>query len=145
VNAALPIPAPDLCNAMVARRFARKVTQVYDDALGAHGLTIGQFGILGNLRRSTPIGVGALAERLSSDASTLSRLLKPLAAAGLISIERNADDGRAKAIRLTDAGRERVLAAKDAWTAAQGEIATRLGSERLAALRFILNDAYTLL
>lgn len=150
MNAALPLPAPRLtdtppCTAMVARRFARKVTQVYDDALGDHGLTIGQFGILANLRRNEPVGVAALAERLSSDASTLSRLLKPLAAAKLISIERAADDGRAKAIRLTDAGRDRARAAKSAWLAAQDTIAARLGAERVAALRFILNDAYTLL
>lgn len=130
---------------MMARRFARKVTQVYDEALTEHGLTIGQFGILATLRRATPIGVAALADRLSSDASTLSRLLKPLSNAGLISIERDPGDGRAKAIRLTDAGRERAQAAKTAWFAAQDTIADRLGAERVAALRFILNDAYTLL
>lgn len=130
---------------MVARRFARRVTQVYDDALSDHGLTIGQFGILGNLRRSAPIGVAALAERVSSDASTLSRLLKPLCSAGLISIERDTSDGRAKAIRLTDAGHDRARAARTAWLAAQADIADRLGTGRLAALRFILNDAYTLL
>ena len=136
---------PDPCNAMLARRFARRVTAVYDEAMAAHGLTIGQFGILSNVRRSVPVGVAALAERLSSDASTLSRLLKPLAAAGLISIERDADDGRAKAIRLTEAGYERSRAARAAWLDAQGEITRRLGAERVAALRFILNDAYALL
>ncbi len=133
------------CTAMLARRFARRVTAIYDEALGAHGLTIGQFGILANLRRREPVGVAALAERLSSDASTLSRLLKPLAAANLISIERADDDGRAKAIRLTDAGRDRVRAAKVAWDAAQGTVADRLGPERASALRFILDDAYALL
>lgn len=135
----------DPCNAMLARRFARRVTAVYDEALSAHGLTVGQFGILGNLRRREPVGIAALAERLSSDASTLSRLLKPLAVAGLISIERDADDGRAKAIRLTDAGLDRARAAKAAWLAAQATITDRLGAERVAALRFILNDAYALL
>lgn len=136
---------PDPCNAMLARRFARRMTAVYDEALDAYGLTIGQFGILGNLRRREPVGIAALAERLSSDASTLSRLLKPLAAAGLISIERDASDGRAKAIRLTDAGLDRARAAKAAWVEAQAAIDQRLGSERVAALRFILNDAYALL
>jgi DNA-binding MarR family transcriptional regulator len=145
VTADLILPVTPPCTAMVARRFARKVTQVYDDALNDHGLTIGQFGILANLRRSEPVGVAALADRLSSDASTLSRLLKPLCTAGLISIERDASDGRAKAIRLTDAGHDRARAAKTAWVGAQQDIANRLGAERLAALRFILNDAYTLL
>lgn len=135
----------DPCNAMLTRRLARRVTAIYDEALVGHGLTVGQFGILGNLRRREPVGVAALADRLSSDASTLSRLLKPLAAAGLISVERDAADGRAKAIRLTDAGLDRARAAKAAWAAAQATVAERLGSERVAALRFILNDAYSLL
>ncbi len=143
---ALPsLAASTPCTAMVARRFTRKVTQIYDDALSAHGLTIGQFGILWSLRGGEPVGVAALAERLSSDASTLSRLLKPLCVGGLISIERDANDGRAKAIRLTDAGDARARTAKTAWIAAQADVTTRLGAERLAALRFILNDAYTLL
>ncbi len=150
VTVALPLSDPPShvappCTAMVARRFARKVTQVYDEALAPHGLTIGQFGILGNLRRREPVGVAALAERLSSDASTLSRLLKPLAASGLLAIERDPNDGRGRAIRLTDAGRDRVIAARPAWAAAQASVADRLGSERVAALRFILNDAYPLL
>lgn len=147
MNAPLPAEPAVMppCTAAVARRFARKVTQVYDEALAEHGLTIGQFGILANLRRSEPVGVAALADRLSSDASTLSRLLKPLVASNLISIERAADDGRAKAIRLTDAGRDRVRAARTAWLAAQATITGRLGAERVAALRFILNDAFALL
>jgi DNA-binding MarR family transcriptional regulator len=135
----------DPCNAMLARRFARRVTAIYDEALAVHGLTIGQFGILGHLRRREPVGIAALAERLSSDASTLSRLLKPLAAAGLISVERDTADGRAKALRLTDAGLDRARAAKAAWLDAQAAVSERLGAERVAALRFILNDAYALL
>ncbi len=128
---------------MIARRFARRVTAIYDDALAPHLLTIGQFGILAHLRRSVPIGVAALATRLSSDASTLSRLLKPLAAAGLLTIEADTDDRRARAIRLTDAGRNRVHAARPAWEAAQSTVATRLGPERLATMRATLDDAYS--
>ncbi len=130
------------CTAMLARRFARRVTAIYDEALAGHGLTIGQFGILANLRRREAITVAALAERLSSDASTCSRLLKPLAAAGLLTAERDAADGRAKAVRLTDAGRDRVRAAAPAWAAAQATVAARLGDERLTALRTVLDDAY---
>lgn len=133
---------PGLCTALISRRFARRVTQVYDEALTVHGLTIGQFGILASLRRKEPIGIATLAERLSSDASTLSRLLKPLAAAGLISVDPDPNDRRAKALRLTDAGRARVQAAVPAWSAAHATIRERLGPERLAALRYILNDAF---
>ena len=140
-------PSPDAaatpagCTAMRVRKLARRVTQVYDEALGAHGITIGQFGILANLRRSRPIGIAALAERLSSDASTLSRLLRPLQAAGLVSVTADPDDRRAKALRLTDAGATKLRAAEAGWQAAQTRIAGRLGAPRLGALHFLLDDS----
>ncbi len=130
------------CTAMVARRFARRVSAIYDAALGAHGLTVGQFGILANLRRREATGVAALAARLSSDASTCSRLLKPLAAAGLLTIAPDPADRRARAVRLTDAGAARVRAARPAWEAAQATVAERLGDARLVTLRTAVDDAY---
>lgn len=34
------------CTALKLRRVARRVTQIYDEALASHGLTVGQLGIL---------------------------------------------------------------------------------------------------
>ncbi len=130
------------CHAMAARRLARRLTALYDTALDGHGLTIGQFGVLAQLRRSEAIGVAALAERLANDASTCSRLLKPLAANGLLTIERDPADGRARQVRLTDAGAVRFRAARAGWAAAQAAVAERLGEERLAALRGAIDDAF---
>ena len=130
------------CTALKLRRTARKVTQIYDDALVAHGLTVGQLGILAGLRRSRGVGIAALADQLSTDASTLSRLLRPLERGGLLSIDADPDDGRARLLRLTDAGAERLRAAAPAWHVAQTRIADLLGAPRLAALRFILDDSF---
>nr|WP_310522798.1 MarR family transcriptional regulator [Polymorphobacter sp.] len=121
---------------------ARKVTQIYDDALSPYGLTIGQLGLLASLRRREGIGIGALADRLSADASTVSRLLRPLAAAGLLILDPDPADGRAKLVRLTDAGHERRRAAATGWSAAQDRVRETLGDGRLAALRFMLDDAH---
>lgn len=132
----------DHCTAAKVRRLARRVSQIYDDALTPYGLTVGQFGLLSSLSRRIGIGVGGLAERLAADASTVSRLLRPLQASGLIMIETNPDDGRAKAIRLTDAGAEKRRAARAGWEMAQAQVATALGDGRLAALRFMLDDAH---
>lgn len=140
-----PEPGPPgigQCTAAKVRRLARKVTQIYDEALAPHGLTVGQIGLLANLSRRKGIGVGALAERLSADASTVSRLLKPLAAAGYLDLDTDPDDGRAKLVRLTDAGHAQRAAAAQGWMAAQDRVRDRLGEGRLAALRFILDDAY---
>lgn len=132
-----------VCTAAKVRRLARRVTQIYDEALTPYGLTIGQFGLLSSLSRSNGVGVGVLAERLASDASTVSRLLRPLEAAGLIVVGPDPDDGRAKAIRLTDTGYEKRRAAVGGWTAAQAHVEAALGDGRLAALRFILDDAHS--
>lgn len=131
------------CTAAKVRRLARRVTQIYDDALAPHGLTVGQIGLLASLRRSQGIGVGALAERLSADASTVSRLLKPLLATGYLIITPDPHDGRAKLVRLTDAGAEKRRAAVAGWNAAQDHVRDALGEGRLATLRFILDDAYS--
>jgi len=134
---------PGDCTALKLRRLARKVTQIYDDALTPHGLTVGQLGILAGLRRSRGVGIAALADQLSTDASTLSRLVRPLERGGLLSIEADPDDRRAKLLRLTDAGALRVLVAAPAWEAAQAMVGDLLGQSRHAALRFIVDDAFT--
>ncbi len=133
---------PSDCAAFKIRRLARRVTRIYDEALGPHGLTIGQFGILGELRRRRGIGIATLAERLAVDASTLSRLFRPLAASGLLTVLPDSDDRRAKQLWLTDDGAERVHAALPGWRAAQARVTEHLGAARLAALRFTLDDAY---
>ncbi len=130
------------CTAFKVRRLARRLTQIYDEALAPFGLTVGQIGVLASLKRREGIGVGELAERLSADASTVSRLLKPLENAGFLVLEADPDDGRAKRVRLTDAGADKRLAASVGWEAAQARVHVALGDGRLATLRFILDDSY---
>lgn len=137
-----PAPAVEACTALKIRRLARRATQIYDDALAPFGLTVGQLGLLAALRRGRGIGVGALAERLASDASTISRLLRPLAAAGLLALEADPADGRGRLVRLTDRGFEARGRATAGWRTAQDQVRTALGDGRLAALCFLLDDAF---
>ncbi len=131
------------CTALKVRRLARRITQIYDEALAPYGLTVGQIGVLASLRRREGIGVSVLAERLSADASTVSRLLKPLEAAGFLALEADPADGRAKLVRLTDAGADKRRSAVAGWQAAQTRVQAALGDGRLATLRFILDDAHS--
>lgn len=145
MNAPAPIPiepGPGNCTAAKVRRLARKISQVYDDALAPYGLTIGQMGLLASLRRREGVGVRALAERLSADASTVSRLLRPLQAAGYLRVDADPEDGRAKQVRLTDAGHAIRREATAGWQAAQDSVRVSLGPGRLDALRFLLDDAH---
>ena len=130
------------CAAFKVRRLARRVTQIYDEALTGSGLTVGQFGILTRLRRRRGVGIAELAQQLTLDASTLSRLIRPLAQQALLDVRPDPDDGRAKLLWLTDAGADRCRAAHRKWEAAQASVSARLGEARLAALRFALDDAY---
>lgn len=131
-----------LCTAAKVRRLSRRVSQIYDDALAPHGLTIGQYGLLACLsrRRGTPIGT--LAALLAADASTISRLVRPLESAGLLLIRASAEDRRQKLVWLTDDGLARRSAARGGWQWAQDRMAELLGESRLAALRFLLDEAH---
>jgi DNA-binding MarR family transcriptional regulator len=130
------------CTALMVRRLARRITQIYDEALTPYGLTGGQMSLLAALRRSRGIGIGALAGHLSADASTVSRLLRPLENAGLLRLAADPEDKRGKQIWLTDAGFETRGRAIAGWRAAQDQVRARLGPGRLAALRFALDDAH---
>ena len=140
--AALPPGPAGLCTAAKVRRLSRQVSQIYDDALSRHGLTIGQFGLLASLSRRRGLAIGGLAQRLAADASTVSRLVKPLAADGLIRIQIDPADRRGRLVWLTDTGHQRRAAAQDGWQNAQDVVEQRLGSGRLAALRFLLDESY---
>lgn len=138
----LPPGPAELCTAAKVRRLSRQVSQIYDDALSRHGLTIGQFGLLACLSRRRGLSIGALAKQLAADASTVSRLVKPLANEGLLRIEIDPEDRRGRQVGLTEAGHQRRAAAQASWLAAQDVVEQRLGGGRLAALRFLLDESY---
>ncbi|OSZ69029.1 hypothetical protein CAP39_09520 [Sphingomonas sp. IBVSS1] len=143
MNTPLPLPTvADVCTAAKVRRLSRRVSQIYDEALTPHGLTVGQYGLLACLSRRRGTAIGALAGMLAADASTVSRLVRPLEAAGLISIRASAEDKRSKLVWLSDDGHRRRSAAQAGWQAAQARIAELLGDSRLAALRFMLDEAH---
>lgn len=137
-----PAGPADLCTAAKVRRLSRRVSQIYDEALAQHGLTIGQFGLIACLSRRKGLGIGALAARLAADASTVSRLVRPLAEAGLVLIRTDPEDKRGRLVWLTDAGHQRRTAAQAGWQAAQDAMTERLGHGRLSALRFLLDEAH---
>ena len=108
----------DRCLALRALSTARALTRRYDAALRPSGLTITQFTLLISIARLKPVAISALADVLSMERTSLSRNLKPLEAAGLV--ERMAEtSGRAKPIRITDAGRKKLEEAYPMWIKAQ--------------------------
>jgi DNA-binding MarR family transcriptional regulator len=144
--AAEPAPNPTSidCTCRRLRRMARLVTQLYDEALSAHDLTIAQFGLMTTIaehraRQAKDISIGALANIVGLDPTTLNRNLNTLQRQKLVGVRADDDDRRVRAVALTAAGRQRLKNAVPAWRAAQADLERRLGGDAVSALNETLD------
>lgn len=85
---------------------SRLVTQAYRPHLDRLGLTYPQYVVLLVLWNQDGATVSEIGERLSLDSGTLTPVLKRLVAAGLVTQERMAEDGRWLRNFLTPQGRD---------------------------------------
>ncbi|MEX1035923.1 MAG: MarR family winged helix-turn-helix transcriptional regulator [Sneathiella sp.] len=122
------------CTCLRFRKAARRVTQIYDQHLEPYSLTITQYGLLGHIRRFEGIGIGALAEKLVMDPTTLTRNLRPLERKGYVTLTPDDKDRRSRKLNLTRSGSEKLTAAKPGWRAAQEKIAAVLGPDNNAMM-----------
>lgn len=127
------------CLCTKLRRSARAVTRVYDDALKGIGLTTAQFSLLRHLSRLEQPSISDLADAMGLDRSTLGRNLKPLEAEGLVKLEEG-EDQRNRIVVLTPTGLERIVRGRDAWDAAQQDVAAYLGEEKRRQLETLLDE-----
>jgi len=124
---------------MRLRKAARRVTQIYDHSLEAAGMTVTQYGVLGHIARYDGIGIGALAEKLIMDPTTLTRNVRPLERQGFVTMKADARDKRSRCLHLTPSGRAAFDNAKPAWVRAQRHIEEALGGSETAALNAALD------
>jgi DNA-binding MarR family transcriptional regulator len=133
------------CACLGLRRIGRMTTQLYDAHLQPAGLTIGQFGIMTQVHGASlsrpPLTMKALSHAIGMDPTTLNRTLKPLEVQGLLSTAPDDRDRRARCIRLTAAGRDRLVQAMPLWRAADDELRRTLGAETTLALCGLLGLA----
>jgi DNA-binding MarR family transcriptional regulator len=106
---ATTIHVRDHCLCLQTQRAARTLARHFDDAFRSLGLTSGQFSLMMSLNRPEPPTMGAVAELLAMDRTTLTAALKPLERRGLVTVAADASDRRARRPALTGAG-ERLLA-----------------------------------
>lgn len=104
---------------------SRTVVSVYRPVLEPLGLTHPQYLVMLALWGQEPLSLSALGHLLDLDAGTLSRLVKRLEAAGLVTRDRNPDDERSLAVALTDDGR----ALRTHALAVPGTVVERLGMD----------------
>ncbi|MEN9629978.1 MAG: hypothetical protein RJA10_3206 [Pseudomonadota bacterium] len=127
------------CTNFKTRQLSRLLSRHYDAAMTDCGLKTTQYSLLSHVLHLGPIAPGELARHMSLDASTLTRNLQPLQAAGWLVQDAGAD-ARTRSISLTEAGRAKHAEALKHWKAAQLKVNALLGAERVAALHALLDD-----
>ena len=131
---------PQGCTNLKLRQLMRRVAQRYDAEVGQVGLKGTQYSLLSYVIKLGPIRPVDLAEAMNVDASTLSRNLKPLVAAGWVTQEAGAD-ARSRLVQATDAGRDKRTEAQRRWRVAQEGLNAALGPQRVIALHALIDEA----
>jgi DNA-binding MarR family transcriptional regulator len=132
-------PTPVGCTNFKLRQLTRRVTQHYDQHLAGSGLKITQYSLLAHVDRLGPLAPGELARRMDMGASTLTRNLQPMVAAGWVTVG-DGVDARSRLVRITDAGLALRRQAQRRWKAAQLALNDKLGVATVAALHGLLDQ-----
>ena len=138
------IVKPQGCTNLKLRELGRVVTRHYDAYVAPIGLKNSQYSLLSHVVARGPVRPGELASRMRLDASTLTRNLQPLVAAGWVE-QGPGDDARSRSVVATEAGRAKRAEAQRAWKQAQLALNARLGNERVAALHALLDECLAVL
>lgn len=117
----------DHCLCLHTQRAARALARHFDEAFRPLGLTSGQFSLMMSLNRPEPPTMGAVAQLLAMDRTTLTAALKPLERRGLVTVAPDPRDRRARRLALTDAGRALLGRAAGLWRKAHAAIDEQLG------------------
>src|SRR5438046_9421438 len=83
----LDLSGTGYCASFNFRRTARAVTSLYDTALQKSGIRSTQFAILVGVAKNQPVSIGALANVLVVDGTTLARSLRMLHNGGFSDIQ----------------------------------------------------------
>ena len=127
------------CTSFRLRQLTRRVSQHFDRHLSAAGMKTTQYSLLAHVERFGPVSPGELARRMSMDASTLTRNLRPLLAQGWAELGAGAD-ARSRVVTITPAGQAQRAEASRCWRRAQNAINEQLGIERVVQLHALLED-----
>lgn len=140
------------CTNTALRRAARRLGNLYDDALAPLGLKSTQIALLSEIERMEAANAGQpptlqdLAFKLAIQISALTHALRPLMRDGLVELRADEHDRRAKRADLTAAGTELLHQAMVYWAKANQRVEEVLGRESAAALRaaadFVASDDF---
>lgn len=146
MNTALKPPQlkPQGCTNLRLRRLSRLASRLYDAHVAPSGLKTTQYSLLSHVLHFGPLRPVDLAREMNVDASTLTRNLKPMLAAGFL-VQTEGPDARSRMLSITDAGREKRGEAQRLWQGAQLALNDILGTERVLALHALVDESLELL
>ncbi|MEQ8397438.1 MarR family winged helix-turn-helix transcriptional regulator [Thalassobaculum sp.] len=127
------------CTCAALRRTARRMTQIYDDALKPTGLKLTQYSLLAMLAQAGEPSITDLADLMMMDRTTLTRNLRPLQAAGWVRLGTGGDK-RSRSVVLTAKGESTLQAARPVWRQAEASIRGKLGADGGRQLRRLLAE-----
>lgn len=113
---------------------------VYAEEAGQSGVTQRQYAVLAAVETSEGLTQTDLVRITGIDRSTLADMAARMIKKGLLERERSASDARANAVRLTDAGRQALEAARPMMAAADERLLRMLSSSKRESLVNLLRD-----
>lgn len=119
---------PGHCLNYRLRRAARMTAKAYDDALRPSGIRNTQFTLVAALQHLGETSIGALAETLATDSTTLTRNLDILVRRGFVE-DVKVEDGRVRMARLTAAGVTVYETALPLWRGVQSRLLATLDGD----------------
>jgi DNA-binding MarR family transcriptional regulator len=129
-----------LCNCSALRKASRRVSQLYDEALGVYGIKVTQRSILEHIARAGAPTVSELADAMTMDRSAMTRNLQPLEREGWVKPLVDAKDRRSRHMVLTVTGQAKLVETFDAWKIAQAGFERAFGQAAATDLRDTLGQ-----
>jgi len=133
-SSSLDLNGTGYCASFNFRRTARAVTSLYDMALEETGIRSTQFAILVGIAKNQLVSMGALADVLVIDSTTLTRSLRLLEKEGLVAISNRAAM-RQRFLTITAKGKRTLARSLPAWRAAHARFVATIGSAYWIELR----------
>ncbi len=134
IESKLDLNGTGYCGSFNFRRTARAVTKLYDMALQESGIRSTQFSILVGIAKNQPVSIGALADVMIIDRTTLTRSLRLLQKEGLIAISNRAAM-RQRFLTIMTKGEYTLARSLPAWREAHARFVATVGSEHWIDLR----------
>ena len=124
---------------MDLRAAAHRLTQLYDDARAASGISVTQFSQLHKLLTMDNPNLKSLAEATGLDRSTLGRNIRVLEKMGLVTMKVG-EDARSKNIQVTAKGKTVFKEAAPHWYTVQSNLKDKIGEEGRNQLNHLLGE-----